>query len=316
MTEVKIYGALLIALLVGAYLSWTSEDTTDTAERVTLFDTSPEQIERIDYITKTQTVAFSFREQDGERIPWFELTKDKKNRSFVGNEETKNLLEQFAPFEGLRSLGKDLSPEELAATKLDHPDRKLIVKGKNRSKTFDVGGRTNGARDHYVRAEGSPEVVLVESRTLADLEFPDGKFMQRKLREKPLKDVAKVVFKARDKTRIALQKNRLSPSDAFWTSEEQPDEANETLKNLISKLEKLTATEYLTDTASFEKAEPVLAVQWYDEDGESLGAVTIAREGADKSAQYYARSEATHVPVKISRFTAEGLEKDLPTLFE
>ena len=316
MTEIKVYGALLLALLVGAYVSWTAEDLGSTSERVTLFDVQTEQIEGIDFFTKTQTIAFGFRGQGDDRYPWFELTNKTRTRGFAGNKDTEKLLKQFAPLEALRSLGKDLTPEELSTTKLDAPERKLIVKAKSRTKTFDVGGRTNGARDHYARARGSTEVFLIDSKTLSDLQFPDGKYMQRKLRNAPLKEVARIALKANDQSRTAVQKNRLSPTDAFWTADEETSEADEGVKNFISKLERITATDYVSDEAQWKAAEPVLSVEWFDEDGKSLGSTTIAREGSGKKANYYARADATRVPVKISRFAADGLEKDLTSLFD
>lgn len=316
MTEVKIYGALLLALLVGAYMTWTAEDQSASSERVVLFDAEAPLIERIDFFTKTQTVAFSYRERDGDRYPWFEVENNARTRTFVGNEETEKLVQQFAPFEALRSLGDELSEEELSATKLDNPERRLVIKARSREKSFDVGGRTNGARDHYVRAAKTTEVLLVASKTLTDIQFPDGKYMQRKLRVAPLKEVARVVIQASGKNQTALQKNRLSPTDAFWAKEAQPDEANETIKTFITQVEKLTAGEYLSDESPWNAAEPILTVEWFDEDGESIGSAAVARQGTGKSAKYYARSRATRLPVQLSRFTAEALEKDLPSLFD
>ena len=72
-----------------------------------------------------------------------------------------------------------VDPHLVALTGLDAPERKLIITSAGQAKTFLVGERTSGARDHYVKPKASEEVVLVASKILSDLEFPEGKFMQR-----------------------------------------------------------------------------------------------------------------------------------------
>lgn len=313
MNEVKLYTAVLLALMVAAYLSWTGDGEADQETKVTLLSATPEAIEGIELFTETSTVKLSFREVAGEKVPWFEVENSRSTRAFAGGEDTSKLLEDFAPFEALRSLGKGLSKEELALTGLDAPKRKLVIRLSGKDKTFDVGERTSGARDHYVRPKASEEVYLVASKVLGDLQFPEGKFMQRKLREAPKTEVEKVTVNAGERGITALQKNRLSARDAFWASEAAPDEKNDTLGNYLDKLEKLTAVEYEADTKAFDAATPVLEAVWYGEDDKELGRVSLRRAGEGKDATFYALSTATKLPVKVSRFTAEQLERDATT---
>lgn len=314
MNEVKIYGVVLVALMVGAYLTWTADDDKSTESKVTIVDAKAEQLDRIDLFTKSTTVAVRFEGKD--RYPWFEVDTRGRKRSFVGNEKSKDLVASFAPFEALRSLGKDLTKDDIAATELDDPQRKLILTVGDKKREFAVGGRTSGARDHYVRAPSSGEVFLVASKVLGDLEFPEGKFMQRKLRVEPQKDVEKVVVAADDKTLTAIQKNRLSPRDAFWTKEGS-DEKNEALGNFLDKLDKITALSYPDDgQAQFDAGAAVLEASWYGDDGQELGRVKIVKTGEGKSTDYLATSTATRLPVKVSKFTVEQLESSLGSLFE
>ncbi len=316
MSEVKVYAVLLVGLMIGAYLTWTDEEDKATTDNVTIVDAKVEQLERIQYFTKTQTIAIGFKDLGGERTPWFEMDSRSKPRAFVGNEKTKDLLEPFAPFEALRTLGKQLSEEELKTTELNGTKKKLILTIGGKDRTFEVGGRTSGARDHYVRAAGGDEVYLVGSKVLGDLEYPEGKFMQRKLRVADKKEVDKVVIAANGKTATAFQKNKLSPRDAFWAREGSEDK-DETLGNFLDKLDKLSAIEYPPDAdKKFEAAEAVLEASWYGEDGKELGRVKIARDGEGKKADFYALSTATKKPVKVSRFTAEQLETSLAAVLQ
>lgn len=316
MKEVKLYTVALVALMVMAYLSWTKKDEAREQTAVTLLDGKPDGIERVELYTKTSTVLLTFRDISGERVPWFEVEGSRKTRVFVGGEKVDKLLEDFGPFEALRSLGKGLSDKELELTGLDAPERKLVINRKGTSKTFHVGERTSGARDHYVRPKSSKEVFIVASKVLSDLQFPEGKFMQRKLRDAARTEVDKVTISADKGTLVALQKNRLSTRDAFWALEATPDQKNETLGNYLDKLEKLTAVEYLADPKTYDGASAVLEAVWSSEDGEELGRVSLRRAGEGKSAAYYAISTATKVPVKVSRFTGEQLERDLATVIE
>ena len=316
MKEVRLYLLALAALFVAAYLSWTHEDKAETEAKVTLLDTPSESIEGLRLYAKTSTVQMSFRSEGADRFAWFEIANSRKGRAFAGGDKVKELLADFAPFEALRSLGKDLSKEELALTGLDAPERELVMVLKGREKVFEVGKRTAGARDHYVRPAGSQEVFLVASRILSDLEFPEGKYMQRKLREADKTEVDKVALTAGGLARTALQRNRLSTKDAFWTSEAKPEDKDEALGNFIEKLEKLTATEYADDPRDFDAAVPVLEAVWYSESNEELGRVQVRRQGEGKTATYFAKSPATHVPVEVSRFTAEQLERDAPSVLK
>jgi hypothetical protein len=314
MNEVKMLGALLGALLVGAYLSWTKEDAPTKEEKTTILDVQKAQLEGLTFFAKTQTVAVSFRELEGKRYPWIEIEARKRKRGFTANTAFDEHLAKLAPFEAQRSLGRSFSAEELKQTELDKPKKKLELRFGGKSKMFDVGGRTSGARDHYVRPHGSDEVFLVESKVLADLEFPEGRFMQRKLRDEKVEDIEKVVISAALGTKTALHKNRLSLKDAFWADEAEPDTKAETIENYIDKLDKLVVTEYVEDEKEMKEAVPVMEVTWYGESEKSLGTTKILRKGADKTSTYYATSPATRVPVKVSRFTAEQLETDLKTL--
>ena len=316
MKEVKLYGSLLFVLLIGAYFSYTREEPAPgTTEKVTILDVPKESLKKIELYAKTQTVAVSFKtDEQGKEYSWFAVEQNKKTRTFVGNDKVEKMFETFAPFKAIRSLGK-LNADELKETKLDPAERKLILTVKSEAKEFDVGGRTSGARDHYVRTKGGQEVFLVGSAVLGDLEFPEGRFMQRKLYEKDLKEVEKITLMANGKTKSILHRNRLAQTDAFWASEAKPDEKSETLGNYVDKLDKLSVSDYPNEGEKLPReGAPILEVTWYGEDeSKPLGNAEIWRVGEDKKAEYYAIGTTTHMVVKLNRTTAEQVERDLAT---
>ena len=316
MNEIKVFGALLVALLVGAYLSWTKKDAPTEEVAITILDVKKEQIEGLTLFAKTQTVAVSFRELGGERYAWFQIETKNKKRFFAANQVFDEHLAKLAPFQAARSLGRNLSAQEIEQTELEKPSKKLEIAYAGKKKLFEIGGRTSGSRDHYLRAKGDDEVFLVESKVLADLEFPEGRFMQRQLRTQKMEEVEKVVISAALGTKTGLHKNRLSSKDEFWADETSPDTKSETLENYLDKLDKLSVTEYLESEEALADATPVLEVTWYGENDKSFGTTKLMKRGADKELEYYAISPATRVPAKLSKFTAEQLERDLKTLME
>lgn len=308
--EVRVLGAAVAVLLVLAYLSWTRKETKVTEEKVTITDTSADQLEGITMITRTQTVAAERRKlAKGEPLPYFTVEGGARKRSFVGNKSTKDLFASFAPFVALRGLGPGLTADQLKEVKLDHPSGKLVVRTKAGDKTFEIGGRSYGARDWYLRPVGSKEVYLVASRVLSDLEFPEGRFMQRKLRELESKDVSSAVLKAGQKEKRMLHQNRLSEKDAYWADSAAPDARNETIENYLSKLDGLTASTYLEPDA-VKDATQVLEVSWY-EDESPKETMTLYRTHEGDKLKYIAVSTATQLPVEVPRTTAEQLEQDL-----
>lgn len=315
MNEVKVFSGLLLALLAGAYVSWTkSPEGRSTETKVELFAGTKDAIEELRLVSSTATVTVSFKkDDDGTRYPWFTYAAGKVTRGFTANKSFDERLASFAPFMAVRSLGV-LSPSELKSVGLSGKgERKFTLTTRNQTKVFEVGGRTHGARDHYVRPEGRAEVYIVEARVLGDLEFPDGHFMQRRLVEASEETSEKVtVADSQGQMKTLVRRSDDSPAGGFWALESSPDTPNETWGNYLDKLVKLSASEYLGDAASFEtQYRPILEARWFNKDGKVTGSVTLAKAGEGKTANYAAMSMATRVPVKVARFTAEQLEHDL-----
>ncbi len=315
MTELRVYAVLLVALMVGAYQSWHHQEEKGSTDEVVLMKVEVEDLQDIYLATKTQTVAVSFKEAGAQRYAWFEVKNGRGMRYFAGNEAFDRHLESFLPLRALRSLGKSLQGEELKSTKLDSSGKKMRLKTANLEKNYRLGGRTSGARDYYLQAEGSKEVFLVKGKLVADLEFPAGRFMQRRMRQEPLKEVEELQVSFADTMVRIKQQNRLSSKDAYWAPAETPDKKDETLGNYAEKLDRLSAIEYLKpDQQLPEGSQLLLEATWLGEKDKQLAKMSLHRHGTGKTADFYAISTVTHHPVKVSRFAAEQLENDLKLL--
>ncbi|MEL7367907.1 MAG: DUF4340 domain-containing protein [Myxococcota bacterium] len=315
MNEVRAFGLLLAILLTSAYLSWTHEDDGVDTSEVTLFDIPATKLERIELFAKTQTVAVSLDHTDANVTGWFEIKRRSKRTVFTGNDEAGEMFAKFAPFTALRSLGKNLSDEELEKLGLDKTERSLVITANGQTRTFEIGARSHGARDHYIRAEGSPEVFLVASKTIADFEFPESRFMQRKILVRPLGDVDTAVLVANGKTLEATHKNRNDRTNAFWSGKGET-KPNEQLGSFMLKLSRLTIRTYPEDLTDAEKASTFLEIDWRDERGESMGTTTLSRLGEGKTARYFAKSDTTRRPGELSKTAATQLEQDMQSVLQ
>ncbi|MBI2377543.1 MAG: DUF4340 domain-containing protein [Deltaproteobacteria bacterium] len=312
MNEARALSAILAVLLVASYLTWTREEKKETSgapQKVTVVDAKSEDLKEVVLITRTQTVALQ-RKKDAEQKPysWFEIETKSGKRGFVGNDKTADFMKDFAPFVALRSLGTALDDKELEETKLKHPEKKLVLRFEKNDRVFSIGGRTYGSRDHYVRPRDGKEAFLIESKLLGDLEYPEGRFMQRNLRELEPKNVTDIVIRARGKERRVVHQNRLSDKDAYWADANKPDEKNETLENYVDKIEKLTARKY-RPAGEEPKGEAVLEVVWL-EDGKVKETMMLEKA----KDEYFARSGVTHLWTEVSKSTAQQLETDLETI--
>ena len=310
MSENKLYGVLLAALLALAYLSWHRASDAPGETQVALLNGQPQALKGIRLVAPTATVAVSFREAEPTRHAWFEVQTASGQRRFTGNKAFHDNLKAYAQLKAERSLGK-LGRSDLEQTGLVRPSRRLELEFGERVRSFEIGGQTSGARDYYLRRAGGKEVFLVRRSMISDLETPQGRFMQRRLRRAPLKDVAELEISAGSQTTAGLQQNRVSPTDAYWARAENPDSVSDALGNYVTKLERLTAVKYLEDASVFDGATPVLSVRWKGDDEELLDTLELRRRADTSTPTYIARTNATQAPVEVPRFVAEQLESDL-----
>ena len=315
MIENRAYGASALILMGAAYLSWNKTKETPSDSSVVLIDESPRSMKSIRFTSSTSTVVISFLEDKYGPYTWFEFETRDITRSFVANESFDQTLESYTKFEALRSLGRLAGPT-LNLTKLGTSQQKLEFKTRQGGYTrFDVGGRTSGARDVYVRKHNHDEVFLVRGELMNQLQNPIGRFMQRKVRNAPLREVESLTLKAGSRQLEGLHKNRRSLREAYWVYSTSPDRPSKTLGNFVSKTEQLNVTEYLKDQSIFDNSEPVMELRWRDRSGKTIDTLELKRSGTGTSAKYLVKSEATRFVAQTRRSLGEQLEADLDIVF-
>lgn len=304
--EVRVLGVLLVAALAAAWVSWFTSPEERTTEVVTIAGLSSSELKALRLRSRTATVTIERVELPGGEEAILVTTSDTR---FMASDRIEELLGRYAPFKGKRSLGAGHSQDTLRAMGFDPPRGELILDTVLGPRRFELGGRTYGYEDLYLRAAAGGEVFLIDRPQFRDLEEPQHRYVQRSLAAFSPQDVTEVVIVSGDREQRVVHRNRFSEKTSYWADPEQPEEESVVLGNYVLKLLNLTATRYLEPQA-LAGAEPILKTRWL-EDSRELGHIDLFKQGD----RWLGVSNATHWPVELNASIAEGLLEDLEVVF-
>lgn len=324
--SIAAHGILAAGGLVLAYLVWTDDDPQGAAEdSVTIFDCDPDAVQRVDLTIENKDVALELRSEGRSRVAWITVTRRPENREpeterFIGSKDAVDeWLKQFAPLRARRSLG-ELDDEQLNELGLSDPKGRLTIACGERRATFQLGGRSFGAGDRYVRAERGGPVHLLANDRLGPLESAESRLMERQLHTFEWRDVVSLVLTAFGQQKELLHRNRLDAQGGEWVDATQPDRRDDTYGNWLSRFPVLRVQRYLgpdaepgSDLDGMSVApERVMRVEYRGERGE-LGSLELVRvDGTERT--YYARSETTRSWVRVPTSVAQQIEDDLRSM--
>lgn len=243
------------------------------------------------------------------------LPKLRKESHFVGNKATEELMKTLAKLPAIRALGR-IGKEKLDEFGLSDAKKTLkITEGKN-TRVFKVGKRTHGNMDYYLQDVSDERVYVVRPRALQDLSYAEYRLMERNLHTFDSTEFDRVQISTKEKKVALQQHNRHKPSKATYSRLGGSGKAESHFKSWMQKLSRLRALEYPTPASPLRGLVPVAKVQFYFGQ-KSLGVteLLVHQQGISGPADYYARSETTRVPVKVSKSIVKELERDLPALF-
>jgi len=321
--SVIAHAVLAVGGLLMAWLVWTDQDTEERpADAVDIFDCSPDDLTAVSFQTKNRNARLEVRADGDEKLYWItvERTPDRGEPStdqFVGGETVPDYIELIAPLRALRSLG-DLDDDQLEDLELkDHPATFVMECG-GQTRTWKVGGAAFGSGDRYFRASSGGPVYFVAAGVVRELETAEFRLMQRNLQPTEWTEVETLQVRAFDNERRLMQRHRREPQQAEWVDAAEPDRRNELYGNWLELLNRLRVQSYLAPDArpgsDLEGVSappvPVLRLEYFDEDGDSLGTLELVRVDAQEP-QYYAKSNATRAWVKVTASVARQIEDDV-----
>jgi hypothetical protein len=236
-----------------------------------------------------------------------------------GNEAALELLGLFGPLKALRALGSvdDAKAKELGLT---DSKKSLTVNAKGLSYKFVVGGTSYGSGDYYVR-DAQGQVFLLSQRIIADFEFFESRLLERRIHRFERADFDRIEVKVGNKSRTIIQSARQNPQAFFFADATTPDKRDDSLKNWVEKLLRLSVADYLAQgeepstgpasmSGSTETGER-MSLRFFDGKKE-LGTMVLYRYPNPKTGQleFYARTETSVALVRIVAGSAEAVVND------
>ena len=241
-------------------------------------------------------------------------------KEYRGNDAATELLGLFGPLKALRALGAidDAKAKELGLT---DSKKSLTVNAKGLTYKFVLGGTSYGSGDYYVR-DPQGQVFLLSQRIIADFEFADSRLMERRLHRFERADFDRIEVKVGDKTRRSIvQGGRQNPQGFFFAEAATPDKRDDSLKNWVEKLLRLSIGDYLAQgeepatgapsMSGAAKTGELITVRFF-EGRKELGNMVLSRYPNAKTSQaeYYARTETSIALVRLLAATAESVITD------
>jgi hypothetical protein len=236
-------------------------------------------------------------------------------KRFISLSKGNELAESLATLKATRVLGK-VAPERIADFGFDKTELgtlKVVVAGKEHN--LQLGEKTPGGSDRYVRDTSSGEAFVIAGLIANDLTAADNRLIEREFHDFGDEKVAKVVLKtatgSREVVRHAVEKD-------FWAKPEAPDTKDETVSNWMTKVDRLKVTTYMETVEPAPKPDDqVVRVEYFNDRGRRLGFLELVRlpskDGKEKP-DYLARSERTRWHATVLRSTAEQIDQDLASV--
>jgi hypothetical protein len=181
---------------------------------------------------------------DGGAAPVPEPVKQTVTDRFPGGRMLVRSVEKLAPLKARRSLGK-VEADRLPKMGLDAPERKLVVRARGKTYTFDVGDATYGNQARYVRLEGKDEVLLLEAAAVRGFEGKVSRLMEPRLAPFSIDDVTGFAVKVGEREAAFDHKDRDQPKLRHFVVRGSEDERSEEAQGLMATLRGLRAREYV-----------------------------------------------------------------------
>jgi hypothetical protein len=336
-------GLFVLACLLGLR-AWTAEDEPNKKPvAAELWSGRVSDLSRIEYRTDKKVVTLEPKEDESGRYfigtietvgekakpaaaadagapmpdhhPPHAVPESSEPKRFISLTKGAELADSLATLKASRVLGK-IAPERIpdfGFDKTDQGELKVVVAGKEH--VLQLGEKTPGGSDRYVRNTGTGEAYVIPGSIANDLTAADNRLIERDFHSFGEEKVGKVVIKtatgSREVVRHAVEKD-------FWARPESPDTKDETVSNWMTKVDRLRVTTYVEALDPAPKPEDqVVTVEYWSDKGRKLGFLEIVRrpgkEPKDKP-EYVAKSERTRWHATVLRSTAEQIEQDLASV--
>ena len=247
-------------------------------------------------------------------------------RQFPGNASATKLVESFSPLKALRQF-EGLDEDALSQMGLDAPKGSLTIESAAGSVTFEIGEKSYGSSDTYVRVAGNNTVFLVSSKDLSPLRGAENRLVDRILLDAESAEIAHatVTIGGVQTGAKRLHQGRHDKKNSFWVPEDNPDDKDTVFGGFVEKVLQLRASSFPTDVdAPAEQSVSGVFAMVFGGESSPLGTIELGRTvDDDKSSEdelvykYFARSNRTRNRwAQVSKANAGDLEDQLSQIIE
>jgi hypothetical protein len=237
--------------------------------------------------------------------------------TFLASAKFSEFVKGLAPLRAMRGLG-EIPKDKFAQFGFDKVGTYFRMECGGHKVALDVGGKTFGAADSYVRDPKTKQSYLFNGQAINDLQSAQFKFMQSDLTKVAPADADEAVIKAKDRERKLLHRNRAIKDQAVWVDATAPDKRNELFGTWFQRLDRLKVKSFLGDgkqpgsdlQIEAEAPKPVLSIE-YKVDGKPKDTLELVRVDTKQGNFYYARSQATRRWVSLYDSAAKQVDDDV-----
>jgi hypothetical protein len=343
MKSVAVHGALLMAALLTAFVTWTANDRPqpDNAA-VVVWERGVNDVASVAFQSGPRTVELERRGTGDQAHIWGKETAPEpvvppavppvdtaaadtvaantvvapprlRTEEFPAGGRTDEVFALLAAMRAVRDLG-DADDDKRRAYGLDKQDMKLTVRFRDREeRVFVVGNTVVGGTDRYALDTESDHIYVLGAELLQPLESGSSALRLAEYQSFEPGRIAAVAVRAAGVDRRMERRSAGSPPQVVWAEpgSDQPDQA---FSNFMEQLQQLWVSRFAPEVRT-DSLDSVLRIEYSDDDGDALGFLELFRSrGAPESRKYYMQTPRTMVPGEIYTPLGERIEQDAATL--
>jgi len=326
-SSAAVNGALAVAGLLAAYVTWQRPKESDGNDNVTVLEATRATLGKIRYEDGSRVLevfqpegekavwlrqetlpslltrlappnalqadggAFAINEADGGSTPETKPAPLDPPRELRGNERADALRLRFTPFEAVRALGK-LAAEKQKELGLEGSLRKLTITVSGQPHLFVVSNPQAGMIGTYLRDEKDGAVYLLTGSLLSELEPASQALIDRRLHAFRAPDFDEFVIGYDRQQHPYLQKDAEIPQTMKVAPKATPDKPDDLVRNWHDKVwNRLIVTEVLGKGELPKSGAPKVELRIdYLARGSAKGFLELGKSG---SGELWARTENT-----------------------
>ncbi len=191
---------------------------------------------------------------------------------------------------------------------LDEPRERIEIDFRDERRELLLGDSVYGGDDRYALDAGTEAGYVLPGEIVRPLRTGEGALRERWIHDFRDTDVTSVRVSSGGRERVMVR-----PNGGDW-SPAGGGESDPAFGNFMQRVEQMAIGGF-DSLPPPEELAPLLRLDYFDDDGDAMGFLELARHAASERNPYYLRSERTRVWARALTALAERVEEGLADLF-